>query len=284
MEKDTAFSNFLYINRIEPFLRWAGGKQSTIKHLLNFLPKNILDLDYIEPFLGAGSLFFSLQPQKAILSDFNNHLIDCFIYVRDYHELVASYLLEHKINNSLEYYYKIRNDYNSSEPSAEQAARFIYLNKACFNGIFRVNQKGKFNVPYGKKDPPFLPDLEWLRLASNSLKKAIIKCNDFDKILNNVTLGNFIYFDPPYPPLNHTSNFTHYTKDKFNLKDQYRLSETFHYLNNRGCLVMMSNADIPLIRKLYKDYNLHSLPVRRYITCKSVKHQVSELIIRNYSE
>jgi len=272
------------VEKIEPFLRWAGGKQSTINHLLKFIPKDLSKRLYIEPFLGAGSLFFALQPSKAILSDYNKHLIECFIYVRNFPELVAHYLLEHRNNNSMKYYYEIRNKYNSSNPSVEQAARFIYLNKACFNGIFRVNQRGEFNVPYGRKEPPFLPNQKWLQKASIALKKATLKSLDFNEILSNAKKGDFIYMDPPYPPLNNTSNFTHYTKDKFNITDQRRLAESVYALNNRGCYIMMTNADIPLIRELYKKFKLISLSVRRYITCKSVKHEVSELIIRNYNE
>ena len=144
------------VDKIELFLRWAGGKQSTISHLVNFLPKDLFDRLYIEPFLGGGSLFFALQPSKAILSDYNEHLIDCFTYVRDFPGLVADCLSEHYINNSELYYYEIRKKYNSSDSSVEQAAMFIYLNKTCFNGIFRVNQRGEFNVFYGRKEPPFL--------------------------------------------------------------------------------------------------------------------------------
>lgn len=272
------------IDKIEPFLRWAGGKQATISHLLKIIPKDIYDRGYIEPFLGAGSLFFALQPSKAILSDYNKQLIECFIYVRDLPELVADHLLEHRKNNSMQYYYEIRNKYNLSNPSVEQAARFIYLNKACFNGIFRVNQRGEFNVPYGRKEPPFLPNHKWLQKASIALKKAVLMSLDFNEILSNAEKGNFIYLDPPYPPLNNSSNFTHYTKDKFNIADQRRLAENVYDLDNRGCYIMMTNADIPVIRELYKKFNLISLPVRRYITCKSIKHEVSELIIRNYSE
>lgn len=282
--QDNIGNRFSLIDKIDPFLRWAGGKQSTINYLLKFLPKNLYDRLYIEPFLGAGSLFFALQPSKAILSDYNKHLIDCFIYVRDFPELVAHCLLEHHSKNSEKYYYEIRNKYNSSNSSVEQAARFIYLNKACFNGIFRVNQRGEFNVPYGRKEPPFLPNKKWLQSASNALKNAVLKYGDFNEILANAKKGDFIYMDPPYPPLNNTSNFTHYTKDKFNITDQKRLAKSVYELNNRGCFIMMTNADIPLIRDLYKKFILISLPVRRYITCKSIKHEVSELIIRNYSK
>jgi DNA adenine methylase len=267
---------------LKPFLRWAGGKHSIIKHLQHLLPLDIHDRYYIEPFLGAGSLFFALQPKDALLSDSNEHLIECFIYVRDYPELISNYLRLHKRKNSEKYYYDVREKYNRSSNSAAQAGRFIYLNKSCFNGIFRVNQKGEFNVPYGWKEPPCLPDMQWLQIASNALKGAIIKNAKYVVTLAVAKKGDFIYLDPPYPPLNNTSNFTHYTKDRFNIADQKQLAEVFKELDYRGCLIMMSNADIPLIRNLYNKYTLHSLPVRRYITCKSIKHNVAELIIKNY--
>jgi len=269
-------------NRIEPFLRWAGGKRSIVSYLKNYLPSDIQDRLYIEPFLGAGSLFFALRPKSASLADSNPHLIDCFIFVRDCPNLVYYYLHKHGNRTSEKYYYKIRDEYNRSYASAAQAARFIYLNKTCFNGIFRVNRKGKFNVPYGRKEPPFLPDKKWLQIASDVLKSAIIRCSNYDIILATADIDDFIYLDPPYPPLNDTSNFTHYTKEHFNIRDHRRLAETMHELDARGCLVMMSNADIPIIHELYKRFRRQSLPVRRYITCKSVKHLVSELIITNY--
>jgi DNA adenine methylase len=268
--------------QVEPFLRWAGGKRSLVKHLQKFLPSDPLDRVYFEPFLGAGSLFFAMRPKIAVLSDSNKCLIDCYIYVRDCPEVIANYLRKHGIRSSEKYYYEVREKYNCSARSAAQAARFIYLNKTCFNGIFRVNLKGKFNVPYGRKEPPFLPDRKWLRLSSSALKNALIKSATFEEILATANNDDFIYLDPPYPPLNNTSNFTLYTKDRFNIADQKRLAETVYELNARGCLFMMSNADIPLINDFYKKFNRFSLPVTRYITCKSIKHQVNELIITNY--
>jgi DNA adenine methylase len=267
---------------IEPFLRWAGGKRSLVKHLQKFLPSNPLERIYFEPFLGAGSLFFALRPNIALLSDSNQCLIDCYTYVRDCPELIANYLCEHKIRNSERYYYEVRDKYNCSSRSAAQAARFIYLNKTCFNGIFRVNRKGKFNVPYGRKESPFLPDRKLLQSCSSALKNVLLKSTTFEEALATANKGDFIYLDPPYPPLNNTSNFTLYTKDRFNIDDQKRLAETVYELDARGCLIMMSNADIPLIREFYNKFIRHSLPVTRYITCKSIKHKVRELIITNY--
>jgi len=269
-------------NKVEPLLRWAGGKRFLVNRLKKFVPSDLNDRVYREPFLGSGSLYFALQPKTAILSDANEHLINCYRFVRDRPELIADYLLQHGKLNCEEYYYLIREVYNRSKFSAAQTARFIYLNRTCFNGIFRVNLKGKFNVPYGWKEPPILPNRTWLRNASDALKNTTLKAASFEDSLEKASSGDFIYLDPPYPPLNGTSYFTHYTKDRFAEEDQKRLAELVNDLNTRGCLVMMSNADTPLIRDLFNQYHSFSLPVTRYISCKSKKHRVDELVITNY--
>ena len=267
---------------IEPLLRWAGGKRFLVNRFIKFIPLDLHERVYREPFLGSGSLFFALRPNKAILSDANEHLINCYKFVREYPELIAHYLLKHKKRNSEEYYYEVRKNYNRLRFSAAQAARFIYLNRTCFNGIFRVNLGGEFNVPYGWKENPNIPDKDWLRKTSFALKRVALKSLPFEKALTTASSGDFIYLDPPYPPLNHTSNFTYYTKNRFSLDDHKRLAQIVYDLDNQGCLIMMSNADISLIRKLFRRYNVFSIPVTRYITCKSKKHQVRELVITNY--
>lgn len=274
--------HFKQRNKIEPLLRWAGGKRFLANRFMKFIPSDLYERVYREPFLGSGSLFFILRPNKAILSDSNEHLINCYKFVREYPELIARYLGKHKKRNSEKYYYEVRNTYNRLIFSAAQAARFIYLNRTCFNGIFRVNLKGEFNVPYGWKENPIIPDKDWLRKASAALKRVALKSLPFEKALTAASSGDFIYLDPPYPPLNSTSNFTRYTKDPFSLNDHKRLAQVVYDLDHQGCLIMMSNADIPFIRKLFRRYNMFSLPVTRYITCKSKKHQVKELIITNY--
>lgn len=268
---------------MKPFLRWAGGKVYLINKLLRFVPEDFRDRLYREPFLGGGSMFFALSPPKAIISDFNLHLIHCYRMVRDHPETVNSYLLRYARDHSATLYYKIRSEYNESNFTIKQAARFIYLNKTSFNGIFRVNKNGQFNVPYGKKDDPVWPTLKQLRESSKNLKRAQIYDFSYETILENSKKDEFIYLDPPYPPLNGTSYFTHYTKERFCDDDQKQLSEIAQDLNSRGCLVMISNADTPDTRKLYKGWNISELPVTRWITCKSNKHKVNELIITNYS-
>jgi DNA adenine methylase len=270
------------VAKVRPFLRWAGGKRQLRRVLLEFLPSDIDSRTYREPFLGGGSLFFALQPEAAVLSDANEHLIRCYEFVRDQPSRVARYLQFHALRNSESYYYKVRDEYNVSHFSAAQAARFIYLNKTCFNGIFRVNTKGQFNVPYGWKESPAIPNKKELATVAVTLKNASLQASSFEKALKDSSRGDFIYLDPPYPPLNGTAYFTHYTSDRFSEQDQRRLATCIHGLDRSGCLFMISNADTPLIRRLYGKYQLVSLPVTRYLTCKSVRHKVKELVITNY--
>ncbi len=270
------------VSKIGPFLRWAGGKRQLKRILVAFLPLDVSERTYREPFLGAGSLFFALQPKAAILSDANEHLIKCYESVRDQPGLVARYLQSHTAKDDEAYYYRVREEYNRSEFSAAQAARFIYLNKTCFNGIFRVNAKGKFNVPYGRKESPAIPSDNDLVGIAAILKNTSLKASSYEKALETASTEDFIYLDPPYPPLNGTAYFTHYTIDRFSVQDQTKLADCVNELDRGRCLFMISNADTPLIRRLYRKYELVSLPVIRYLTCKSIRHKVKELVITNY--
>ena len=267
---------------LQPILRWAGGKSKLLRRLLGYVPGDYRDRTYREPFLGAASMYFALQPSRSILSDSNPHLISCFEHIRDNWQSVHRYLRGHGTRVCETYYYEIREKYNESESSAAQAARFIFLNKTCFNGIFRVNAKGQFNVPYGWKDPPAIPSRKLLQAASEVLCRASIRRMSYETALLRARPGDFIYLDPPYPPLNGTAYFTHYTMDRFSIHDQKKLAECVSELDKRGCLLLMSNADTPLIRRLYRKYTCVTLPVTRYLTCKSVRHTVNELIIMNY--
>jgi DNA adenine methylase len=247
------------IPKIGPFLRWAGGKRQLRKVLLNFLPEDIGQRTYREPFLGGGSLFFALRPKTAILSDANEHLIRCYKFVRDEPSLVGRYLHSHSARDGEAYYYRVREEYNRSEFSAAQAARFIYLNKTCFNGIFRVNSKGKFNVPYGGKESPAIPSGSDLISIATILKNTSLKASSYEKALENASKGDFIYLDPPYPPLNGTAYFTHYTIDRFSVQDQTNLADRVNELDRGRCLFMISNADTPVIRRLYRKYELEAI-------------------------
>lgn len=268
---------------LEPLLRWAGGKRQIVARLRAFLPPDMENRVYREPFAGAACLFFSLQPTRSVLSDANAHLIDCYRCVRDHPDTIATYLAQHAKSTCESYYYRIRGQYNNAGPeSSAQAARFIYLNKTCFNGIFRVNIRGQFNVPYGFKEPPALPTRDHLRAASRALQSAKLRAIPFEEAVAEARGADFVYLDPPYPPLNGTSYFTHYTADRFGKLDQARLATIVHDLDARGCSFLMSNADTTEIRAIYARFEMRSLSVRRFITCKAKRHLVSELVIANY--
>jgi len=267
----------------KPFLRWAGGKNRIVNLLEEHMPPNFSNgNEYYEPFLGAGSLFFRLEPLNATLSDNNKDLIECYKAVQKNPELIVKHLQQYLLNNCKNYYYKMRDKYNNSNPSIAKAALFIYLNKTCFNGIWRVNKKGEFNVPYGYREP-LLPSKDNLLNPSTALSKARIIHEDYKKIVEYARKGDFIYFDPPYPPLNGTSYFTHYTKEGFNREDHSELASVAKMLNKKGCYIMISNADIQFIRSLYKEvFNLYDLEVTRWISANGKRHKVQELIITNY--
>ena len=269
---------------IKPFLRWAGGKQNLIRFLIKFVPKNYNKHNYYEPFLGAGSMFFKITPNSAHLSDANIHLINCYKMIAKYPYEVYRLLILFLKNDSKEYYYKIRLDFNRNinKSSSVQAAKFIYLNKTCFNGMYRVNKDNAFNVPYGYKEKLSIPDLEYFYCLSQVLNKVKLGCFSYETIESLVKKGDFVYFDPPYPPLNGSSYFSHYTKERFCSDDQKKLAIFAQKLSNIGCNILISNADTKEIRKLYSRWYKKTLDVVRYISCKSKKHKVKELVITNY--
>lgn len=267
-----------------PFLRWAGGKTRSIPFLQDHLPPDFTPKSmYYEPFLGAGALFFYLEPARAALSDSNSGLIECYKAIQQDPELLSKYLREHKSRTSKEYYYRMRQVYNKAEPSLAKAALFIYLNKACFNGIWRVNKRGDFNVPYGFKEPPALPSREELRRVSAALSRTVLTQRDYKDAVRSARKGDFVYFDPPYPPLNGTSEYTHYTRERFTKEDHKKLAQVAKGLSKRGCRVLISNSDTAFIRSLYKDYfNIYELEVTRWIRTDGVRYKVKELAITNY--
>lgn len=268
----------------KPFIRWVGGKSRLISYLKKYLPPDILTIDtYYEPFLGSGSLFFELQPSKAVLSDVNKELIDCYQAIKKNPKVISRYLEEHSLKSSNDYYYQIREEFNSCKPSIRRAAMFIYLNKTCFNGIYRVNKKGKFNVPYGFKEPPFLPSKKDLNTVHLTLKKTELLYCSYKDIISKVKSEDFVYLDPPYPPLNGTSNFTHYTASRFSREDHQELCNFAKELSCKGCQVLISNASIPFIYSLYEnDFNIYEMEVTRYVKTDGDRYKVKELAITNY--
>jgi DNA adenine methylase len=270
-----------------PFLKWAGGKGRLISQYQKYFPTNYQH--YYEPFLGGGAVFFHLQAQnifsQAVLTDINTDLITTYCCVRDHVDELIESLQKHKEKhhkNHGDYYYKIRS--NSEGTDLQKAARFIYLNKTCFNGLYRVNSQGKFNVPLGRYKNPGICQEDVLRLASKALATANIENADFTTVLNYATSSDdFVFFDPPYQPLSETSNFTAYSKYLFGEKQQQQLRDVFAELAKRGVKVMLANSDCDFIRDLYRRFNIHAISAARSINSNANKRgNISEVLVTSY--
>lgn len=258
-----------------PFVKWVGGKRSIANELITLLPKEFNT--YYEPMVGGGALFYRLSNiiNNAILSDINPELIVTYQVVKNNVNELIEKLKEHEKNNSTEYYYKIREQYYLKNP-IDIAARFIYLNKTCYNGLYRTNKNGKFNVPIGAYKNPTINQEENLKACSIALQKATILCTSFEYIFPST--NDFVYFDPPY-----YSTFDKYSKYGFTEKDQYKLYNFFTNLDKLGVYCMLSNSNTPFILELYKNYNITTIKAPRRINCKpNNRNIVEELVIRNY--
>lgn len=267
------------IGRIKPPIKWAGGKTQLLSQLRPLYPKRF-NL-YLEPFVGGGAVFFNLQPDDGVLIDSNFELINFYQVVKNNLDEILQDLEKHK--NEKDYYYKIRSLDPEQMGSIERASRFLFLNKTCFNGLWRVNKKGKFNVPFGRYKSPNFRDEENLSLVNIALQNAEIICDDFSTVMEYTVPGAFVYLDPPYHPLSSTANFTSYTKDSFGEEDQRRLAKVFRELDAKNCNVMLSNSDTKFIRGLYKDYDIRVVFARRMINSKGTKRgPIKELVVRNY--
>ncbi|WP_404785971.1 DNA adenine methylase [Altericista sp. CCNU0014] len=263
-----------------PFLKWAGGKSRLIAQYQPYLPIDVRT--YYEPFLGGGALFFHLKPERAMLSDINPELVNVYTCVRDCVEAVIDELADHAARHSQTYYYQIRD--REPDLPAEKAARLIYLNKTCFNGLYRVNRQGRFNVPMGRYKNPKICDPELLRAASIALQTATLTEEPFDRILNqSPSARDFVYFDPPYHPLSDTSNFTAYSRVAFGETEQIRLRDTFAELAERGVKVALSNSDCPFIRDLYQAFPIHPIAATRAINSQPAKRgKIAEILVTSY--
>lgn len=268
--------------KAKPFVKWAGGKSQLLSGMSKlFPPKNHINR-YFEPFLGGGAVFFNLQHPKSYLSDTNKNLVEVYEVVKDNVEDLIQALKKHK--NERDYFYEVRSQNPAVLSPIERAARFIYLNKTCFNGLYRENSKGEFNVPFGKYKNPAICDEEGLRSASLALKKATISRSEFHSVLLKAKTADFIYFDPPYHPLNKTSSFTSYTAGGFGEDEQRELANVYRELSDRGCFVMLSNSDTPLIRELYKGFYINEIQASRAINSKADgRGKITELLVINYS-
>ena len=272
----------------KPFVKWAGGKRQIIDKLKMYVPYEYNT--YYEPFVGGGALLFELSPKKAVINDYNEELMNVFNCIKDevkFNKMCLE-LNHHEANHSEEYYYEIRNKDRDKVKfkrlaDYKRAARTIYLNKACFNGLYRVNSKNEFNVPFGKKTKVNTYEGQNLGIIHSYLNFNDVKVLsiDFEESVKDAKQGDFIYFDPPYD--SETSTFNSYTENGFGKVEQERLARVYKELSDRGCYVMLSNHNTKLVQELYKDFNIHVIEAKRNINANGKKRgKVEEVIITNY--
>jgi DNA adenine methylase len=261
-----------------PFLKWAGGKTALLPELIKHVPPRLRR--YHEPFVGGGALFFATAPRRAVLSDSNGELIHCWQQVRDDVSGVLDALAEHVYERA--HFERVRAVDPMRLAPAERAARFVYLNKTCFNGLWRVNRAGRFNVPFGRYRNPSFHDPALLIRASQALRDVEILRAPFEIALQRTSPGDFVYLDPPYDPLSETASFTSYTPDAFRWEDQKRLAAACAALDNRGVRFLLSNSATPRIRDLYRRYEQRLVRAPRHISCKGEgRGRVEELLVFN---
>ncbi len=271
-----------------PFLKWAGGKSQLIAQYLDYFPSSYQN--YYEPFVGGGAIFFHLQPKQSFLIDINIELVNVYRTVRDNLEDLISRLEYHQESHCADHYYAVRSQLSENDRwffegnNLERAARLIYLNKTCFNGLYRENSKGHFNVPIGSYKKPLIYDPDVLRADSIALQSAKIEYQSFDWVLQKASSSeDFVYFDPPYHPISSTSKFTAYNRYSFSEADQIRLRRVFGELSDRGVKVMLSNSDCSFVRDLYKDFNIHTIYATRNINCNAEKRgRITEVLVTSY--
>ena len=274
-------------SNLKPITKWVGGKRQLLNELNVFKPDSFNT--YFEPFVGGGAFLFNLAPEKAVINDFNEDLVNLYRIVKSDPENLLKILEKHAENNSKEYYLQLRevdrSDAIDKLSNVEKAARILYMLKVDFNGLYRVNKKNQFNVPYGRYKNPNIANRENILSVSNYFNRSNIEIlnGDFEKAVENAKKDDFVYFDPPYVPLNPTSDFTSYTSEGFNISDQERLRDLFFSLSANGVNVMLSNSDVDLVRDMYKNANIHSVQANRFINSKSDKRgKIGEVIITNY--
>jgi DNA adenine methylase len=272
--------------KTRPFLRWAGGKQKIVNSLLENAPSHNLINDYYEPFLGAGSLFFSNGFSKGVISDVNSDLVNAYNQIKNNYISVDRNLKSFNKNfkKNKDFYYQIRSDFNShrNQSSIIQASRFIFLIHTNYNGMYRLNRKGEYNVPVGKIKP-CIPNFEHLKSVSDKLENVEIRCSSYENILLEVQPRDFIYLDPPYPPYDWANQQNQYTLNKFTKENHEEVSKFANELSDRGCYVMISYPDIDFVRDKYElNWNIEELNIFRSISCKKERKVISELIIKNY--
>lgn len=272
---------------IVPFLKWVGGKRQLIPEIKKILPRGILSQSYYEPFIGGGALFFELQPRRAVINDSNEELINVYRVIKDNPTELIEDLKKHK--NTAEYFYQIRamdrQPLFAKLNNIERASRVIYLNKTCYNGLYRVNSAGEFNSPFGKNRNPNIVNEPVIKAVSNYLNTAEIQIlnNDYQLVLQNIPANSFVYLDPPYHPISDSSNFTGYVKGGWSEKDQIRLRDVCDDMNRKGIKFLLSNSASDFIKDIYSAYHIHQVRANRFVNSVSSKRgQINEFLINNY--
>jgi len=270
---------------IAPFLKWVGGKRQIMPSIEALIPKKYAD--YIEPFIGGGATLFHLQPKNAIINDFNSELVNVYSTIKNHLPELLEDLKKHK--NESDYFYEIRaldrNPDYSFLTAVQKASRIIYLNKTCFNGLYRVNSSGEFNSPFGRYKNPNIINEPTLKAVSDYLNSNNIQLMnaDYSLVLNKATKNSFVYLDPPYHPVSESSNFTGYVQGGWGDKDQIRLREACDELDSRGVKFLLSNSATDFIKDQYKDYQINIIKANRSINSDGEKRgEIDEVLVRNY--
>lgn len=270
---------------VSPILKWVGGKRQLLPEIRKYLPKHYSS--YYEPFVGGGAVLFDIQPKKAIINDSNSELINFYEVVRDDVDSLIKDLSKHK--NESEYFYEVRaldrDEKYSKLTKIERASRMLFLNKTCYNGLFRVNQAGQFNSPFGRYKNPNIINEITLRAVSKYFNEANVEFRnlDFEESLKGIRKGSFVYFDPPYYPISDSSNFTGYTQNGFNENQQIRLKKMCDKLDKKGVKFLLSNSAAKFIYELYDDYKIEVVKAKRSINSNGKSRgAVDEVLVRNY--
>lgn len=272
---------------VSPILKWVGGKRQLLDQIMPLIPEYTT---YYEPFVGGGAVLFHTQPKKAVINDSNEELINIYQVIKEQPEALIALLQHHKEKNSQEYFYEVRSLDRTRETYAglspvERAARIIYLNKTCYNGLFRVNRAGEFNSPWGRYKNPNITNETTIRAISGYLNRATVSifCGDYREALKGIRKGSFVYLDPPYMPLSSSSSFTGYTAEGFGPQQQIELKRQCDLLDKRGIRFLLSNSCCDFIEDLYKDYTVERVSAKRAINAKGDKRgAIDEVLVRNY--
>lgn len=272
---------------VTPFLKWVGGKRQLMPSIVQHLPANIQNYNYVEPFVGGGAVLFHLNPKNAIINDFNKELINVYEVIKNNLEELIEDLKVHE--NNADYFYELRGLDRTEKfqnlTLVQRASRIIYLNKTCFNGLYRVNNAGEFNSPFGRYKNPNIVNEPTLKAVNKYLNSnnIIIKSGDYSEVLKEVNENSFVYLDPPYHPISESSNFTGYVQGGWNMYDQVDLRKACDELNENGVKFLLSNSSAEFIKDQYKDYKISIVKANRAINSNGAdRGEIDEVLIRNY--